>query len=71
MDNIIWAFHSESEELLDMIPSIRKGTPTWNELRELGVGWWITNNTVLKKLVEKLVGANLEQVLMMENNEVF
>ena len=61
MDNIIWAFHSESEELLDMIPSIRKGTPTWNELRELGVGWWITNNTVLKKLVEKLAKAAFQK----------
>ena len=61
MDNIIWAFHSESEELLEMIPSVRKGTPTWNELRELGVGWWVTNNTTLKRLVEKLAKAAFQK----------
>ena len=34
---LIWGFHSESEdELLQMIPSVSKGTPNWNELRELG-----------------------------------
>ena len=32
--NLIWGFHSESEdELLNMIPSVTKGTPTWPELR--------------------------------------
>ena len=34
---LIWGFHSESEEeLLQMIPSVSKGTPNWPELRELG-----------------------------------
>ena len=59
--NIIWAFHSESEEeLLNMIPSVAKGTPTWNELRELGVGWWVRNNTTLKKLFEKVAKASFQ-----------
>ncbi|KAJ8974412.1 hypothetical protein NQ317_014906 [Molorchus minor] len=41
-NNLAWAFHSESqEELLNLIPSYAKGEPTWFQLRELGVGWWI------------------------------
>ena len=56
-ENIIWAFHSVSEELLDMIPSVSKGTPSWIELRELGVGWWVTNNGTLKRLMEKVAKA--------------
>ena len=59
--NVIWAFHSESEEeLLNMIPCVAKGTPTWHELRELGVGWWVTNNTVLKRLFEKVAKASFQ-----------
>ncbi|KAF2367901.1 RAVE complex protein Rav1 C-terminal [Trinorchestia longiramus] len=50
--NIVWAFHSESqEELLQFVPSVRHGNPRWSELRELGVGWWVRNNTVLMKLI--------------------
>ena len=59
--NIIWAFHSESEEeLLNMIPCVSKGAPTWPDLRELGVGWWITNNTILKRLFEKVAKASFQ-----------
>ena len=60
-ENIIWAFHSESEELLDMIPSVSKGTPAWTELRELGIGWWVTNNSVLKKIIEKVAKAAFQR----------
>ena len=56
--NLIWGFHSESEEeLLNMIPSVAKGTPTWSELRELGVAWWVRNNNTLRKLIEKVAKA--------------
>ena len=59
--NFIWAFHSESEEeLLNMIPSISKGTPSWNELRELGVGWWVTSSTTLRRLLEKVAKASFQ-----------
>ena len=60
-DNIIWAFHSDSEELLEMIPSVNKGTPTWTELSTLGVGWWITNNGTLKRLIEKVAKAAFQK----------
>merc|ERR1712051_270266 len=59
--NLIWGFHSESEdELLNMIPSVAKGTPTWPELRELGVAWWIRNNNTLRKLIEKVAKASFQ-----------
>lgn len=59
--NVIWAFHSESEEeLLDMIPSVNKGCPTWSELKGLGVGWWVRNNTTLKRLMEKVAKASFQ-----------
>merc|ERR1719318_663558 len=36
--NIIWGFHSESEEeLVSLVPGVQKGNPTWGELKELGV----------------------------------
>ncbi|XP_070155557.1 dmX-like protein 2 isoform X5 [Polyergus mexicanus] len=57
-NNLVWAFHSESEEeLLALIPSYAKGQPKWSVLKELGVGWWIRSNTVLKKCVEKIAKA--------------
>ncbi|XP_042889042.1 dmX-like protein 2 isoform X6 [Penaeus japonicus] len=56
--NFVWAFHSESqEELLEFIPSMRQGNPRWSELRELGFGWWIRNNTVLSRCINKVAKA--------------
>lgn len=59
--HLIWGFHSESEEeLLHMIPSVSKGTPSWPELRELGVAWWLRNNNVLRRLMEKVAKASFQ-----------
>ncbi|XP_078694772.1 dmX-like protein 2 isoform X2 [Branchiostoma floridae x Branchiostoma belcheri] len=56
--NFAWAFHSESEaDLLNMIPSLHKGQPTWKELRALGVGWWLRNNNTLRTTMEKVAKA--------------
>nr|XP_045610736.1 dmX-like protein 2 [Procambarus clarkii] len=56
--NFVWAFHSESqEELLDFIPSMRQGNPRWSELRELGFGWWVRNNTLLIRCFNKIAKA--------------
>lgn len=53
--NVVWAFHSESEEeILSLIPSYSKGQLKWSTLRELGVGWWLRNNTILRQCIEKL-----------------
>ena len=52
---LIWAFHSESvEELLNLIPSVQKGEPTWTELRQFGVGWWVRNINSLRRCIEKV-----------------
>lgn len=57
-NNLAWAYHSESqEELLNLIPSYAKGEPTWFLLRELGVGWWVRNITLLKQCVQVLAKA--------------
>jgi hypothetical protein len=40
-----------------MIPSVSKGTPSWLELRELGVAWWVKNDNTLRKLIEKVAKA--------------
>lgn len=53
--NVVWAFHSESEEeILNLIPSYSKGQFKWSTLRELGVGWWLRNNTLLRQCIERL-----------------
>nr|CAD7261949.1 unnamed protein product [Timema shepardi] len=58
-NNVVWAFHSESEEeLLGLIPSYAKGSPKWAVLKELGVGWWLRNHTMLKTCIEKVAKAS-------------
>jgi hypothetical protein len=54
--HIIWALHSETEtELLNAIPGLQKSQPMWDELRSLGVGWWLLKNTTaLRTCVEKV-----------------
>ncbi|KAM8719971.1 hypothetical protein ACLKA7_006087 [Drosophila subpalustris] len=53
--NIVWAYHSESEEeLLHLIPSYAKGDLRWATLRDLGVGYWLKNINTLRRCVEKL-----------------
>ncbi|XP_058066512.1 dmX-like protein 1 [Anopheles bellator] len=59
--NIVWAFHSESEEeLLNLIPSYVKGQPKWHVLKELGVGWWLRNNSRLRQCIERLAKASFQ-----------
>ncbi|XP_062554540.1 dmX-like protein 2 isoform X3 [Armigeres subalbatus] len=59
--NIVWAFHSESEEeLLNFIPSYTKGQPKWHVLKELGVGWWLRSNTILRQCIERLAKASFQ-----------
>ncbi|XP_040565654.1 dmX-like protein 2 isoform X5 [Lepeophtheirus salmonis] len=59
--NLVWGFHSESEEeLINSIPCVAKGNPTWPELRELGLAWWLRNNSSLKKLMEKVAKASFK-----------
>lgn len=60
--NVVWAFHSEGEEeLLNLIPNYAKGQVKWSQLRELGVGWWLRNQTLLKTCVEKLAKSAFQQ----------
>lgn len=56
--NMVWAFHSESQsELVQMILKTNRDNVKWSTLRELGLGWWIRNNSLLKELIEKLAKA--------------
>ncbi|GLH09346.1 DmX-like protein 2, partial [Gryllus bimaculatus] len=58
-NNLVWAFHSESEEeLLALIPSYAKGSPKWAQVKELGVGWWLRSHTLLKTCIEKIAKAS-------------
>ncbi|KAK0178125.1 hypothetical protein PV328_002103 [Microctonus aethiopoides] len=61
-NNLVWAFHSETEEeLLGLIPSYAKGQPKWPILKEMGVGWWIKSNAVLKTCIEKVAKSAFQQ----------
>nr|XP_019954783.1 PREDICTED: dmX-like protein 1 isoform X2 [Paralichthys olivaceus] len=54
-----WAFHSEAEEeLLNMLPALQKGEPTWPELRSMGVGWWLRSINKLRRCIEKVAKAS-------------
>ncbi|CAJ0597034.1 unnamed protein product [Cylicocyclus nassatus] len=60
--DIIWALHSETvPELLDAISCLQKINPTWDEMRSLGVGWWLKHTVSLKAFVEKLAKAAFQQ----------
>ncbi|PAV73995.1 hypothetical protein WR25_00482 [Diploscapter pachys] len=60
--HIIWAQHSETEtELLNAIPGMQKANPTWDELRSLGIAWWLKNTASLRICVEKLAKAAFQQ----------
>nr|CDJ88019.1 CRE-RBC-1 protein [Haemonchus contortus] len=60
--DIIWAQHSATEsELLNAIPSLQKSNPTWDELRGLGIAWWLNDTTILKTCLEKLAKAAFQQ----------
>lgn len=53
-----WAFHSVAqEELLNVLPTMQKDSPTWSELRAMGVGWWVRNTHILRKCIEKVAKA--------------
>ncbi|KAF4110433.1 hypothetical protein G5714_009685 [Onychostoma macrolepis] len=53
-----WAFHSEAEEeLLNMLPALQKGDPSWPELRAMGVGWWLRSTNKLRRCIEKVAKA--------------
>lgn len=59
--NIVWAFHSETQdELVQLLPSVAKSAPKWSELKELGAGWWIRNNFTLKRLIEQTAKATFQ-----------
>uniref|UniRef100_A0A5S6QMQ8 WD_REPEATS_REGION domain-containing protein n=1 Tax=Trichuris muris TaxID=70415 RepID=A0A5S6QMQ8_TRIMR len=53
--NVIWALHSETEsELLESLSCMQRKKPTWDELRCLGVGWWLKNVQLLRGCFEKI-----------------
>ncbi|XP_064619402.1 dmX-like protein 1 isoform X3 [Lineus longissimus] len=59
---LVWAFHSEAEEeLLSIIPGMCRGDPTWAELKQYGVGWWVRNNNTLRRCIEKVAKAAFNQ----------
>lgn len=50
-----WAFHSHStEDLVALIPAVQRGEPSWEDLRMVGVGWWIRSNDLLRRCMEKV-----------------
>uniref|UniRef100_A0A8C6VBG8 Dmx like 1 n=1 Tax=Naja naja TaxID=35670 RepID=A0A8C6VBG8_NAJNA len=57
-----WAFHSiAEEELLNMLPAVQKGDPTWSELRAMGIGWWVRNTHNLRRCIEKVAKAAFQR----------
>ena len=51
----MWAFHSDAEtELLATLPCVQKDELSWEELRNVGVGWWLRSSDTLRRLIEKV-----------------
>jgi hypothetical protein len=34
-----------------------RGDPTWAELKQYGIGWWVRNNNTLRRCIEKVAKA--------------
>lgn len=49
---ILWAYHSESEEFL--IDRCVSDQPTWEKLRPLWIGLWVTSDAKLRDLIERI-----------------
>ncbi|KAM6930538.1 LOW QUALITY PROTEIN: dmX-like protein 1 [Xenentodon cancila] len=57
-----WAFHSDAEEeLLNMLPALQRGEPSWPELRSMGVGWWLRSTDKLRRCIEKVAKASFQR----------
>jgi hypothetical protein len=37
-----------------MVPAMLRDAPTWPELRQFGIGWWVRSDDTLRRLVEKV-----------------
>eukprot|EP00111_Clytia_hemisphaerica_P015793 TCONS_00046632-protein len=56
-----WAFHSDcTEELIAMLPGMKRNEPSWMDLRSHGAGWWIRSNDVLKRTIEKVAKTHFQ-----------
>ncbi|CDP08656.1 unnamed protein product [Coffea canephora] len=51
-EQIGWAFHSDCEE--NLFDSLLSNEPSWQEMRDVGVGYWYTNTSQLRLKMEKL-----------------
>ncbi|XP_042479936.1 uncharacterized protein LOC122060893 isoform X2 [Macadamia integrifolia] len=47
-----WAFHSDCQE--NLFSSFLSNEPSWQEMRNLGVGFWFINSAELRSRMEKL-----------------
>ncbi|PRQ58513.1 putative transcription factor WD40-like family [Rosa chinensis] len=47
-----WAYHSDCQE--NLFGSFLPNEPSWQEMRNLGVGFWFTNTAQLRSRMEKL-----------------
>ncbi|XP_009375416.2 uncharacterized protein LOC103964230 isoform X1 [Pyrus x bretschneideri] len=47
-----WAYHSDCQE--NLFGSFLPNDPSWQEMRNLGVGFWFTNTAQLRSRMEKL-----------------
>lgn len=52
-NDYIWAFHSSCQtQLIELIPGFTEKQLTWDELKGVGVGWWVKSDIALKNLIE-------------------
>ena len=51
------------QELLNLLPNMQKGEPTWAEMKQFGCGWWLKNVTLLRRCVE-MVGTAYKQKML-------
>lgn len=66
---MVWAFHSESQDLLlDEATKAAGGKLTWEKARTLGLALWIQSNDTLVRSVSRAFALPLTLFLSGSNN---
>ena len=56
-EQIGWAFHSDCEE--NLFDSLLSNEPSWQEMRDVGVGYWYTNTSQLRLKVPSVANPTI------------
>ena len=59
---VAWAYHSVCKEAIVSLAIYDRGEDfDWPQLRSLGVGYWLTSDSLLRQMIDKLTKAQFKK----------